>query len=485
MRTAPLSSEAPFSLAQAVAAGAGWDSSFNSNQLVIPFRTGESTLWPFPTYSAAHIDVLPEDWFRDKIVLVGAISPYSGDFVTTPLRFAETEIPIEPRDLLPQAELPGVVVHAYMIAGLLDGLHGKTMTVWDQIPLAVFGALAGLLIGVSRLRLWFTIVIIAATLAGYWWLIFALFNWTSGALLLPYSGFSAALLLVAGGTFASLEREERARRRMIHESFTYFLSEERVKEIVRSPGLLSLNAEERDVSILFTDLEGFTRLVDLTPPHTLAPALNGYLDGIVDVVVRYGGTVDKIVGDAVHAMFSAPLHVPDHRLKSLHCALDLQEAMATYREAVTNAGIAFGGTRVGISSGAALVGNFGSSKRFDYTAHGSIVNLAARLEAANKVFGTEVCLAEASRVDTEELRYREIGDVEVRGIETPVRVFEALRAGTLSEDTLRDYQKAFDLATGEPKAARDLFQALLAEHPGDGLILYQIRQIDMRLDEPH
>ncbi|MEL6662104.1 MAG: adenylate/guanylate cyclase domain-containing protein [Pseudomonadota bacterium] len=481
VRRAPPRQGGQPSLAEAMFQSSGQGSFDTRTWRVLPFRPGSEDDIPFPIYGAGSVDVLPETWIRDRFVLIGAISPYSGDFFSTPLRFADLNPPVEPADLLPRDQLPGVVVHAFALASLLDNTQGPYVSWWSQIPYAVLGALIGVFIGALRLPLVYTVASLLAAIAGYWLLIAAIFEVSNGTWLLPYSGLSAALLLTAGGTFALQERDERARRRMVQDSFAHFLSEDRVKEIISSPGMLALSAEEREVTFLFTDLEGFTRLVDTIAPDVLAPTLNGYLDTIVDAVVRHGGTVDKIVGDAIHAMFSAPLVVPDHRRRALLCALDIRDASADFQRKMRRQNIALGRTRVGISTGRALVGNFGSSKRFDYTAHGSIVNLAARLEDANKTFGTQICLAALSREECDEVRYREIGGVDVRGLIEPVQVFELLRAGEKDEDDLRAYADAFAALEREPVAALKMFEALSADSPDDGLVAYQIALLRERL----
>ena len=415
-------------------------------------------------------------WLQDKTVLIGQISPYSGDFFSTPLRFNQAEPRSDQAKFMPRSEMPGVVVHAFSLAGLQQSIVGQSHTWASQLPYVLIGAMLGIAIVLQRWRLVATIACITAVLVFYWWLLFAGFAWTSGAWLAPYCGLVLALLFSSGSTFGLQEREERARRRWVQEGFSHFLSEERVQQLIESPELLSLSAEERDVSILFTDLEGFTTLVDTVPPEQLTPILNGYLDAIMEVVVKYDGTVDKIIGDAVHAMFSAPLFIPDHRLKATLCALEILDVTRAYESEISNHGVDLGRTRIGISSGTALVGNFGSSKRLDYTSHGSVVNLAARLESENKTFGTGICVSSGAKTDSSELIYREIGTVAVRGLLEPVQVFEPLRASARSADELKDYAEARRLMSHDPQQARQSFENLLKKRPDDALVQYQLQK---------
>ncbi len=483
VRRAPINRDNQLSFAEAIAFASSDVQSGQASWLNIPFRTGETSVWPFRTFSAHQVEILPEAWIKDRTVLIGRVSPYSGDFFASPLRFSSRELPVEPSDLLPDGEIPGIVVHAFSLVGLTEDLRGHHLSVWNHVPVIFAGAILAILLVAQRYKLVLTLAGIAIILISYWWLLFFFFNVSQGQIMLPFTGFASALLVVSGILFAVQEREERDKRRFVQEGFSHFLSKKRVEEIIASPEVLKRSAEEREVTILFTDLEGFTRLVDTIPPDLLAPTLNGYLDEIIDVVATYDGTVDKIVGDAVHAIFSAPLDVPEHRLKAIQCALDIEDVTERYRAETQAKGVALGRTRIGISCGTALVGNFGSSKRFDYTAHGSIVNLAARLEAENKAFGTSICLSDAARVDHHEIAYREIGDIAVRGIIAPVRVFEASRASQIGSDELQAYQEAFAQRLQSPKLAAELFNNLLKASPNDGLVAYQLAQLEAAVSE--
>jgi adenylate cyclase len=264
---------------------------------------------------------------------------------------------------------------------------------------------------------------------------------------------------------------------MIRQAFERYLAPSVVDELVRNPSLVATGAAEREISVLFTDLENFTRFVDGNPPEQVIPILNGYLDAIVAEVVAHGGAVDKIVGDAVHVIFSAPVHDPDHRRKACACALAIDRASEAYRAQVREkTGIQLGITRIAVHSGKAMVGNFGGTGRLDYTAHGSTINAVARLEAANKVFGTRICISEASRTDIPEARWRPIADVRLRGISEPMRVYELAPADKLSQADAEAFTQAFgSLATNGQEAQR-LFSALAASST-DPLILFQIKRI--------
>ena len=154
-----------------------------------------------------------------------------------------------------------------------------------------------------------------------------------------------------------------------------------------------------EMTFLFTDLEGFTFYTESVAPALLVSTLNDYLDGVCAIAMDHGGTIDKIVGDAVHVMFNAPLDQLDHAARAVRCGLAIDafaQRFAADPARLAAAGRVFGVTRIGINTGRAVVGNFGGRRRFDYTAHGDAINTAARLEAANKMLGTRICVARAT-----------------------------------------------------------------------------------------
>lgn len=430
--------------------------------------------WPFPTYSGADLEVLPDAWFEGRAVIIGQITPYSSDWVSSPLRYGELAIPVAPQDQFPNGQIPGVVAHAFMVQTLLNARPGPQTTLWQQAFLAFLGGGLGAMLSFLRLPLWLEGGALSAVLAFFWLMLFVAYAMTG--VLLPFTGFTAALLVSSAANFAFLKSDERQQRRMIHSQFSQFLAPEVVNDLVRHPEKLNHHVENREITALFTDLADFTSLIDTLPPDTISTALNGYLDTIVQCVVRHGGVVDKIVGDAVHALFSVPLTDPDHRIHALQCALDIKLAAGGYRARLIDQGVQLGITRVGVNSGPALVGNFGSSKRLDFTAHGSTVNMVARLEAANKVFGTEIAVSAASRVDHPDLAWRKIGAVELRGLAGPVEVFELIAPDSIAQDDLEEYVAAFALIETDPNAAAGQFQALLDRYPQDGLLAYQIER---------
>jgi adenylate cyclase len=158
---------------------------------------------------------------------------------------------------------------------------------------------------------------------------------------------------------------------------------------------IDLGAQRRDITAMFTDITSFTTLVESLEPATIGPLLNDYLTGLTQIVFEHGGTLVKIVGDGLNVLFGAPTDQPDHAERAVNCALALDASVEAFRARWREQGVLVGSTRIGIHSGPALVGNFGGGQFFDYTAYGDTINIAARLEAANKQLGKRICISDS------------------------------------------------------------------------------------------
>jgi len=164
---------------------------------------------------------------------------------------------------------------------------------------------------------------------------------------------------------------------------------------------MDLGGRRREIATLFTDVTSFTTLVETLDPEVLNTLLNDYLAGMTAVVFAHDGTVAKIVGDALHVLFGAPGEQPDHATRSVMCSLALDAFARGFRQLWNDRGVPLGATRIGVHAGPAIVGNFGGSRFFEYTAYGDTINVAARLESANKQLGTSICVSAsvAARVE--------------------------------------------------------------------------------------
>ena len=230
-------------------------------------------------------------------------------------------------------------------------------------------------------------------------------------------------------------RDARARRaaaERAHAALARYFSPNLAAELAAETRALSLASQRRDVTAVFTDITNFTAVVETLEPAVLTDLLNGYFAGMTDIVFAHGGTITKIMGDALQVLFGAPDEQPDHAARAVACALALDAFAETYRARWRAEGIPLGRTRIGLHSGPALVGDFGGGRYFDYTAYGNTINTAARLEAANKALGTRICASAAVAERVPDFRGRPAGDLLLRGTSESLRAYEPV-----SQDELR------------------------------------------------
>ena len=289
----------------------------------------------------------------------------------------------------------------------------------------------------------------------------------------PLLVVSVLYLSVISITFAKVERE----RGQIRGAFSQYMAPELVRTLIEDPGRLKLGGEIRQMTFLFSDIAGFTTLVEKTTPDQLVALLNEYLDRVCALVMDHGGTIDKIVGDAVHAMFNAPLDQNDHAERAVRCALAIDLFTKEFARSHQIQGMAFGVTRIGINTGPAVVGNFGGSRRFDYTAHGDAINTAARLEGANKMLGTSICVSKTTVMACPTLPFRPLGDLLVVGKKEPVGAFEAVPPKEAKSERLTLYNEAFGQMCQAGLDALPLFERLATRFAQDSVVHFHLERL--------
>jgi class 3 adenylate cyclase len=197
-----------------------------------------------------------------------------------------------------------------------------------------------------------------------------------------------------------------------------------VEQLIAEPERLQLGGERREVTVLFFDVAGFTKLAEALSAEELVALVNGYLDELVAAIFRHGGTFDKFIGDAVMAFWGAPLPQADHAARACRAAIDMQRSFERYTAAHADLRVRSLHCRIGLSSGPAILGNLGSTHVMSYTAMGDTVNVAARLEGVNKIYGTTILAAESTVRAAAWDTAREIDLVRVMGRAEPIRIFE-------------------------------------------------------------
>jgi adenylate cyclase len=272
-------------------------------------------------------------------------------------------------------------------------------------------------------------------------------------------------------------RECQAAAERAYASLSRYFSPNLAQRLASDADAVDLAGQRRDIATLFTDITSFTALVETLDPGVLGPLVNEYLTGMSDIVFAHDGTVAKIVGDALHVLFGAPGDQPDHAARAVACALAMDEYAEAFRERCHCKGIPLGLTRIGVHAGPAIVGNFGGGRFFDYTAYGDTINVAARLEAANKQLGTRICVSAALEARMQDFRGRPVGDLILRGRTEALRAFEPLRPKEYDCPETKSYLKAFaKLEAGDPSALAG-FAAHVGNQPNDQLASFHLKRL--------
>ncbi|WP_313809215.1 adenylate/guanylate cyclase domain-containing protein [Sphingobium sp.] len=393
-----------------------------------------------------------------RIVLIGADIPGT-DRHRTPLSALTGE------------DMSGLEVHAQILANLLDrvaspALSGATLWLWAVLP-AILGLCSGWIRTGTIVRITMAIAMVAAMVV-----LSTLIERPAGIQTygLPLvGGFLSWLLmsLVGGALSRSTTIEE---RRIARQIVGRYLPRDVALAIQRQPELLEVHGRRTSLAIIFTDLAGFTDLSESLLPERLSAILNGYLEGMSELVLSHGGTLDKFIGDAVVAFWGAPLDDPEKARKALAAALAMEGFAADYAARAAAEGVSIGKTRIGAHYGEAIVGNFGGRNRVQYTAVGDAMNLAARLETANKALGTTILASEAIMAQARDLPARELGLIAVVGRAAPVRVYQ-LGDGITAEAASGHASLVARLRDGAPGAADELSERI-ATFPGDHALAF-------------
>ncbi len=283
-------------------------------------------------------------------------------------------------------------------------------------------------------------------------------------------------------TIRHVETMREARRRQAeaeraHASLSRYFSPQIASRLAAIGDSDGMEVHWRDVAVVFTDITGFTSLLESAAPDVLAELLGEYVGGMTDVVFAHEGTVAKIIGDAIQVLFNAPGDQPDYARRAIACAHDLDAYAQQFRVRWKEKGVNFGATRIGVHAGPALVGNFGGSRFFDYTAYGDAVNTAARLEAVNKHLGTRICVSAIVADGAGNFLGRPVGDIVLRGRSEPLRAYEPLTAAAFEDPATSQYSDAFARMESGDATAMPAFAALVGSHADDALAGFHLKRL--------
>jgi adenylate cyclase len=376
----------------------------------------------------------------------------------------------------PLGLMPGVDAHAQALEQALSGEFLQRPS-WARGLESLLLVLSGLMAATLALRrraltaAAASLALLAALGCGAWW------AFVSQGLLLdaitPGIGLLLSYLVCSFWQHRSSEREHR----WIRQAFARYVSPNRVAYLVEHPEGMALGGRRQMCSFVFTDLAGFTELMEGVDPAQAVSLLNAYLDEMVAIAFRHEGTLDRIVGDAVAIMFSAPVPQADHRARALACALEMDAFASVYAARLQQQGSAFGHTRIGVHCGEVIVGNFGGSTMFDYRALGDPVNTAARLESVNKQLGTRICVSEDMLIEKPQISVRPVGRLVLKGKSQALSVFEPLMEDGVGRAPLDAYMAAYSAMQQQDKHALELFSQLAHAWPQDPLVLLHTRRL--------
>jgi adenylate cyclase len=416
---------------------------------------------PFPTFSASTVPYLPASFFKGKIVLIGAIVSMT-DRHRTPLAI------IDDGD---QGNMPGIDVQAHGITQILEGRKPPRMAAAPAFFITLIAAALGVLVSLFKRGIAFNVSVGSLLIAAYW--VGGIVGFGHGLPMLPMVSATIGFGLSIWMMDVFIGRGERKQREFVQGTFSRYVSPAVVAQLIADPSSVAISGSRREATFIFTDIAGFTTLSEKLTSEDLSKTLNDYLDGACAIILKYEGTIDKFIGDAIMAIFNAPIAQADHAERAVRCALELDSYAEAFRTARNAEGIPIGVTRIGVHTGEATIGNFGSQSRMDFTALGDTVNTAARTEGVNKYFGTRVCCTEEVVKHCPMLAFRRIGDIVLKGKLTATSLFSPV-----PEDAPaalgRDYVIAYALLDAEDPAATAAFEALGAAFPDDPITQFHL-----------
>jgi adenylate cyclase len=396
------------------------------------------------TFSDPEYGYLHDRTFDGKIVLVGVTVPEYKDLFPVPVA----------RGGHGGGHLMyGVELHANVIESVLDHRFLRQLPVWTNV-LLVFGLTALAFLGTSLIKEWKTrktflmelLAALGAVALGVLIFLVSLFLFQRKGVVLA---LTPAFLSVTFGYVASTTYHfmmERNQRLLIKSMFSTYVHPQLVEELVNDPSKLVLGGKREELTVLFSDLEGFTEISQHLEPEQLVALLNEYLSVMSEIIIRNRGTLDKYVGDAIMAFWGAPLPQEDHAVLACRTAVQMKSALEDLNQRWRDQAKPQFRMRMGIHTGPMVVGNMGATGKFAYTVMGDSVNLASRLEGVNKEYRTSIIISEQTCTGAGKTVFaRKLDRIAVKGRSKPVTIYELLSlGGSLLEPALRDAVKHYE-----------------------------------------
>ena len=457
--------------------------------------SGPSGIGVYPGYSYSYSQILDAetDWgikllarrgmLKDKIALIGATYEEAHDSYPTPFYMGTALLSSKEKRLT-----PGVEIHANIIGTLLQKKFITHVVGWETVLLIWIWALfAGVLM--IRFRPLGGLLCIAGMIGVY--VVGAVYLFVGKRVWIDIMAPSNGIFLTYVGTVVYRFMSERKEKAMIRGAFAHYVPRAVVGELLQHPEMLTLGGEEREMTVLFSDVEGFTTISEGLAPMALRSVLDEYLTPMTDIILRHQGIIDKYEGDAIMAEFGAPIPMEDHAKRACFAALEMQETLVQLRAQWKQEGKPLLKARIGLGTGLMVIGNMGSQDIFDYTVIGDSVNSASRLEGANKEYSTYLMISEPTyEAAKEHILARELDLIQVKGKSEPVRGYELMARAEdgLPEDKERMIQyflQGLEAYKGRRWAeALEHFRAALKIVPDDGPSATYVRRCEEFLLHP-
>lgn len=457
-------------------AGAGGLGSVNARAELIEYVGPRSSFDTRSYYQALDPELLPKGFFAGKMVLIGRSVRTAVE-----LKASQSDMFNSPFVVTAQDDMlfPGVELQANLISNLLTG--GGLNVIDNRWSFALLLCIVVVLSGVGlRSHPGVTAAVAGVLGVGVWllavWLFASQKIWMTP--LLPMA--SVAALYASSLLINYMASRQRAlQTRMM---FSQYVPKEVVSRLVERPELLKLGGEARELTLMFTDLANFTTMSERLTAEATVEVLTEYFNAMTTIIHRYGGTVDKFIGDAVMAFWGAPLDDAQHAEHAVRAAIDMQVAMEQLAARLVERGLPAISMRIGLHTGRVVVGNIGSLSRFSYTVIGDAVNLAARLEGANKAFGTGILLSDATaRTLPVDLTMRHLDRVIVKGKSEAINVYCPCQDASLVKLSGQAVQLFYEQ---QWVACEEAFRALLLVKPHDYAAMRFLARLEEILGKP-
>jgi adenylate cyclase len=453
----------------------------NVNQITIPIDDqgqmlinylGSYQTFRYISFYDVWANRIPAEFFKGKVVLIGASA--AGLYDLRPVPF--------------QNAFPGVEIHANILCNILtQNFIYRTPKLVSCIILVLLCMAISSITIFFRIRINIPIIFIIS--AGFVYSTFFFFS--------NYNLWIENVRPIIGIIFCHISLltyrylDESKDKRKIKGMFQHYISATVVDELLKNPGMLKLGGERKIATAFFSDIKNFTSVAESLEPEKLVSVLNEYLSAMTDIVLRYEGYLDKYEGDAIVSIFGIPVEQQDHAVRACNAALDMRKELVILKEIWKRQGKPAFEVRIGLNSGSMIAGNIGGKERFDYTAIGDSVNLASRLESANKMYGTSIIMSEETFYHVHEKFWcRELDFIRVKGKSNPVRIYELIGRKTEEIDPIRSSSLEYFLKGLEIYRNRDwihaynFFQKALTLNSHDGPSQEFIRRCKKFIENP-